>query len=342
MSGNIKDAISNKSIKTAALRTKGFKNNGGSVSINGPKITNLQNLMISPVKIIKNTTFGKNSNGLMNLLFIGKTQINLSFANFPVAGKIFDFTVVKSENEYVIKDVPFIHSEDGNFLENSSTIPTSFFNYKNTLRVNFKYELKYVGVLKQCNNIPNANVEGYFIITKTETVDGDDTTISYEITNFLITDISYNPNDNCGDVLNYYYYYDVCDGVIDNETCIENNIWNIFTKMLTDATINNDPTGSFIEIVLRTETFHDKIKFITGTHSYSYIDPNSSIKLLFNENNKSVVFVKRISESGLKSYPSNTSFNIFRLLEGDKINVKFLSANVAAVEITTSLPGEEL
>lgn len=274
-------------------------------------------------------TYVKNSSPSSNIINLVSPR-TLYFDKI-VSTKQMSYIIGNSLNTYDDVSTVFIPSplNSENTLIDVLSIPSSFLTTDGeTITVPFTYKMKYVGILKQCNDIPNTTIEGTFVISRVSETE-------YTLTSWKILSIDYNSNDFCSHDLSPYYFYDECPD-IDNDECIEQNIWDQLENMFENAVVqfNTVNNSSSIKVILTINTFHDKIKNIIGTYTLINTDSNSILTLIFNE--KSNTFAEINSIAGKKILPIvNDKIVLTNMTKGSNIDLYFVSGNNSGIAGST-------
>jgi len=307
----------------ANLRTRGFNGGTHGAKMSNVILNNVKDIIANPTLIKSPTILNNKSDSLMLLLSLGKNPIPVAFDKYIQKGKKFQFVVIKSENKSVTIDTTFI--ENGDYFDDSIQVPKLFFEKEKNIKISFTYNLKYVGIMKNCNPLPNTVVDGIFTLTQ-------NTDETYSLSSHTITDITYNPNDYCSDELSPYYNYDVdCyyNDIMDNEDCIEQNIWNVFNDMLNNAVVEINTESGNVDVKFKASNFHTKIKNIIGSYNYTHIDDKSGLILKFNTNSIKVFLSNVIAGGRPEKINLNENGEIYvdKLIAGDTVSVQYLTTD---------------
>lgn len=276
-------------------------------------------LNVIPKQIISRVTNVKNNGPTSNIINL-TTPKTLNFDKITTTC-FMTYLIGKSNNVYRSVPTVFTKEDNSNFLTDTFSIPSSFLNTDGeTITVPFTYQMKYVGILKQCNEIPNTIIEGNFTVKR----ENENT---YSLFSWNILSIDYNSNDFCSDDLSPYYFYDECEEVDDDE-CIEENIYDKLTEMFENAVVelNVGTNQSTVDVIFKIDTFHNKIKNMLGTYTLINSDDNSVLTIKFNENTNTFIELKSVGNS--KPLPSiNNQLILRNLTLGSKIYINFISGS---------------
>jgi len=283
--------------------------------------TTTNTLNLKPRQIISSVTNVKNNGPTSNIINL-TTPKTLNFDKITTTC-FMTYLIGKSNNVYRSVPTVFTKEDNSNFLTDTFSIPSSFLNTDDeTITVPFTYQMKYIGILKQCNETPNTIIEGNFTVKR----ENENT---YLLTSWKILSIDYNSNDFCSDDLSPYYFYDECEEVDDDE-CIEQNIYDKLTKMFENAVVelNVGINLSTIDVIFKIDTFHNKIKNMLGTYTLINSDDNSILTIKFNENTNTFIELKSVGNS--KPLPSiNNQLILRNLTLGSTIYIDFISGNLS-------------
>lgn len=274
---------------------------------------------MKPILINQAVTFIKNNAPTYNIINLSSPKI-IDFDKISTTNRQL-YLVGASRNVYRSVPTVFLPADDSNYLTDTLSIPSSFFTEdKELVVVPFTFQMKYVGILEQCNDDPNTVIEGRFTVKKE-----DENT--YSLSSWKILSVDYNSNDFCSDELNPYYFYDECKELDDDE-CIEQNIWDKLTEMFENAVVelNTNNSPSTVDVILSIDTFHDKIKNMLGT--YTLINSNDESILTFIFNTNSTVIAEITSVENKKVIPVlNDKIELQNLTSGTTIEFEFISGN---------------
>lgn len=227
-----------------------------------------------------------------------------------------------SPNKCVKSSIYF--SQINNTFVGILPINKDFFDENNkTLNVKYSMSLKYTGIFQKCNDFPNVLLDGNFTLVFENN--------EYKLVNHNIMNITYEGNDFCSDYLSYNYYYDICDDKIedvdiDNQECIELNIYNIINDMFKTSEIVQ--TDNSIEVNFSMDDFYGKISSPIMTYEYRKIDSLSRLlfKFLFTKD----AFITLTNSDGefiRQLYTSNSNY-LIGLTTGDIISVRIIDGTI--------------